>query len=86
VRQTAPTRTGRCAVSATRIFSSERLKAERERAGYTRADVAVAVCRSWGAIYQFETGLLTPGASVIVAMADLFDCPIDSFYTEDESA
>lgn len=77
---------GGAAVSGTRVFSSERLKAERKRAGYTRADVAVAVCRSWGAIYQFETGLLTPGAAVIVAMADLFGCSIDSFYVEDERA
>jgi transcriptional regulator with XRE-family HTH domain len=67
-------------MSATRIFSPERLKAEREAAGYTRAQVAVAICRSWGAVYQFERGMLTPGAEAVVAMADLFDCAIDAFY------
>jgi len=70
-------------MSATRVFSSERLKARREAAGYTRAQVAIAVWRSWGAIYQFETGLLTPGSEALVAMADLFDCAIDDFFEED---
>jgi transcriptional regulator with XRE-family HTH domain len=73
-------------VSASRIFSPERLKAQREAAGYSRAQVAIAICRSWGAIYQFERGYLTPGAQALVAMADLFGCSIDEFYDAKEHA
>jgi transcriptional regulator with XRE-family HTH domain len=69
-------------VVRTRIFSGERLRAERESAGFTRSQVAIAVRRSWGAIYQFECGLLTPGAEALVGMADLFGCSIEVFYLE----
>ena len=73
-------------MSDRRVFSSERLIAERETAGFTRAQVAVATCRSWGAIYQFESGRLAPGAEALVAMADLFGCSIDRFYVEETAS
>jgi transcriptional regulator with XRE-family HTH domain len=69
-------------VSASRVFSPERLRSQREAAGFTRAQVAIAICRSWGAVYQFERGLLTPGAEALLRMADLFGCPLDAFYEE----
>src|SRR5436853_342111 len=66
--------------TASATIGSHRSGCCREAAGYTRAQVAIAICRSWGAVYQFERGMLTPGAEAVVAMADLFDCPIDAFY------
>ena len=68
-----------------RKWNGERLRAEREAAGYTRAQVAIAIRRSWAAVYQFETGHLTPGREAQAEMADLFGCSLDAFYVFEES-
>jgi DNA-binding XRE family transcriptional regulator len=67
-----------------RKWSGDHLKAQREAAVSTRAQVAIAIRRSWAAVYQFETGHLTPGQEAQAAMADLFGCSLDSFYEIDQ--
>jgi len=71
-------------MAVTRRWSGRRLKEEREAAGYTRAQVAIAICRSYAAVYQFEHNQLTPGQEAQVAMADLFGCSLDAFYDAHE--
>lgn len=67
---------------ATRTFSGTRLRDIREAAGYTREQVAVAVRRSWNAIYQYERGEMRPSTETQAALAALLDCSIDEFYVE----
>ena len=68
---------------AAKRFSGARLCELRKRAGYSREQVAVAIRRSWNAVYQFERGDLTPGREAQEALAALFECRIDDFYVAD---
>jgi len=72
-------------MASRRRWSGDLLKAQREAAGYTRAQVAIAIRRSWAAIYQFERDELTPGREAQAEMADLFGCSLDAFYVFEES-
>ena len=72
-------------MTSRRQWSGDLLKAQRERAGYTRAQVAIAIRRSWAAVYQFERNELTPGQEAQAAMADLFGCPLDAFYVFEDA-
>lgn len=69
-------------MSAAKRFDGQRLRDLREASGYSREQVAVAVCRSWNAIYQYERGETTPSTETQVRLASLFEVPIDSFYVE----
>ena len=73
-------------MAATRTFSGKRLRDLRERAGYSREHVAVAIKRTWHSIYQFERDELKPGREAQEQLAALLDVPIDAFYVEDRDA
>jgi DNA-binding XRE family transcriptional regulator len=72
-------------MAAVRHFDGSRVRTLREEAGYSREQVAVAVRRSWNAIYQIERGELVPSEPLQAALAALLDVPIDAFYVEDGS-
>ena len=69
-------------MAATKTFSGTRLRELREATGYTREQVAVAVRRSWNAVYQYERGETCPSAKTQADLSALFEVPIDSFYVE----
>jgi transcriptional regulator with XRE-family HTH domain len=69
-------------MSATRTFSSTRLRQLREASGYSREQVAVAIRRSWNAVYQYERAETLPGREAQEALAALLDCRIDDFYED----
>jgi transcriptional regulator with XRE-family HTH domain len=69
-------------MAATRTFSGTRLRQLREAAGYSREQVAVAIHRSWNAVYQYERGETSPGAEALAALAALLNCRIDDFYED----
>lgn len=67
-------------MSAAKRFDGRRLRDLREASGYSREQVAVAVCRSWNAIYQYERGETKPSTETQARLATLLEVPIDSFY------
>jgi len=69
---------------AAKSFSGTRLREYREAAGYSREQIAVAIRRSWNAIYQYERDALTPGREAQEAMAELLGVRMDDFYVEVE--
>lgn len=69
-------------MAATKTFSGTRLRELREASGYSREQVAVAVLRSWNAIYQYERGEMKPSTDTQARLSALFEVPIDSFYVE----
>jgi len=73
-------------MAANKTFSGERLRTIRDAAGYSREQVAVAIRRSWNAIYQFERGDLTPGREAQEGLASLLGCRIDDFYEDSDRA
>ncbi len=69
-------------MSAAKRFDGQRLRELREAAGYSREQAAVAVLRSWNAIYQYERGEMKPSTETQARLSALLDVPIDSFYVE----
>lgn len=56
---------------------AEHLLALRKARGWTQTEVAQKVGISWRAYQNYERGLREPQLSVLTALADLYDLPVD---------
>lgn len=74
-------------MSATRLSTD--LRAERARRGWSQAQVAAGSGISRAAVSAIETGKLTPSAAAALALARLFEVPVEALFRltdEDEQA
>ncbi len=62
---------------------SERLKNEREKRGWTQADLADKLHVSRQSVSKWETGKNYPSIEVIIALSDLFGITIDEMLRSD---
>ncbi|MDQ0429221.1 transcriptional regulator with XRE-family HTH domain [Planomicrobium stackebrandtii] len=69
--------------SETMVFS-ERLKSEREKKGWSQADLADKIHVSRQSVSKWETGKNYPSIEVIINLSDLFGVTIDELLRSDE--
>jgi transcriptional regulator with XRE-family HTH domain len=65
-----------------RIFSGPRTRDNRLKRGLRVEPVAITVGRSAYSIHEYERGRVVPSLAVLAALADLYDCSVDSFFEE----
>jgi transcriptional regulator with XRE-family HTH domain len=67
------------------VFSPNKLRSLRERAGLSRDAVGYHVNRSAQMIWWYVAGRATPPVAVICALAESLDCAIADFFDEVEA-
>lgn len=71
-----------------RAFDREKLRNLRLLKGYSLGKMARVLSYEYGrrvgrsAIHHWELGITRPGLSSLLAICDLFDVPLDYFFTE----
>lgn len=65
---------------------AEHLLALRKAQGWTQTEVAQRVGISWRAYQNYERGLREPQLSVLAALADFYDLPVDELICRRRSA
>lgn len=58
----------------------------RVHAGISVRDVMAEMGVTDAAVYQWETGVTRPRTSMLVKLANLYNCTVDELLREDESA
>jgi transcriptional regulator with XRE-family HTH domain len=72
-----------------RAFDREKLRNLRLLRGYSLERMAIILSSDYGrqvgrsAIHHWETGWRRPGLSSLLAICDLFNVPLDYFFTEE---
>ncbi|MEU0660267.1 helix-turn-helix domain-containing protein [Streptomyces lavendulocolor] len=66
-----------------RNFSGRRLREARKSAGISAEQLAINVGRSAYSIHEYELGRVTPGVTVLIAIADALGRPVDDLLTEE---
>lgn len=61
-------------------FSGQALRRQRQAAGFTREQLAVAVARSVSSIAAWEQGKVTPGADSLGRVAAVLGCSTDELF------
>lgn len=62
------------------VFSPERLRAARQRAGWSQVTVAQHLGIARGTVQNTEAGISRPSADHLVAMAALYGVSVESLY------
>jgi DNA-binding XRE family transcriptional regulator len=65
-----------------RQFSGDRLRSLRERAGYSRRQLAIAVGRTTFSVIEWERHTCAPHAEVLPLIASALHCSIDDLYED----
>ncbi|MDN3427187.1 helix-turn-helix domain-containing protein [Planococcus notacanthi] len=66
------------------MIFSERLKSEREKKGWSQAELAEKIHVSRQSVSKWETGKNYPTIEVIIDLSDLFDITIDELLRSDK--
>lgn len=66
------------------MIFSERLKKEREKRGWSQADLAEKIHVSRQSVSKWETGKNYPGIEVIIHLSDLFGITVDEMLRSDK--
>lgn len=67
-----------------KMIFSERLKQEREKRGWSQAELAEKIHVSRQSVSKWETGKNYPSIDVIIDLSDLFNITIDELLRSDE--
>lgn len=62
-----------------------RLRALRERVGYTQAEVATAVGVGYQTYLRWERGTHEPEYSQLIKLAEMFGVTLNDFHTDDDT-
>ena len=63
------------------MFDVNKLRAFRERQGYSEADIARHLGVSQPAYHKYEIGVSLPNANMLKRIADVLDREINEFYS-----